>query len=87
MVKHIKDLENIEQKYFIDSKIFYNVIFEFSKSETYLVPCEGNKTIDFLMKEFLKKLGDATFSIWKIKNLVLYIIVLNLILEKISVKI
>ena len=57
LVKHIKDLENIEQKYFIDSKIFYNVIFEFSKSETYLVPCEGNKTIDFLMKEFLKKIG------------------------------
>ena len=53
----IKKLELINQQYNNDSKFFYNVSFNVSNSKKYLIICDGNYTVDYLIKEFLKKVG------------------------------
>ena len=53
----IKNLEDINQKYYYKSKFFYNVIFDVSDGQKYLITCESNNTVDCLIKGFLKKVG------------------------------
>ena len=35
----------------------YNVGFEMTNGDKYLIVCEGDKTVDYLIKEFLKRIG------------------------------
>ena len=53
----IKKLEIINQKYYNDSKFFYNVWFNVSNGQRYVINCDSNNTVDYLIKEFLKKVG------------------------------
>ena len=53
----IKNLEDINQKYYYNTKIFYNVNFKVSNGKNYLIACDSNNTVDYLIKEFLKKVG------------------------------
>ena len=53
----IKNLEIINQKYYNDSKFFYNVRFNVSNGQRYVITCNSNNTVDYLIKEFLKKVG------------------------------
>ena len=52
--KAIKDLENINQNYI--PKFFYNVNFQISDGNSFLIVCEGKNTVDYLIKEFLKRI-------------------------------
>ena len=53
----IKKLELINQQYNNDSKFVYNVYFNFSNRQKYLISCDGNNTVDYLIKNFLKRIG------------------------------
>ena len=53
----IKTLEIINQRYYNDSKFFYNVQFNVSNGQRFLISCDSNNTVDYLIKEFLKKVG------------------------------
>ena len=53
----IKKLEIINQKYYNDSKFFYNVRFDINNGQRYVITCDSNNTVDYLIKDFLKKVG------------------------------
>ena len=62
----IKKLKIINQKYYNDSKFFYNVKFNVSNGQRYVITCDSNNTVDYLIKEFLKRVG--RYNLFNMEN-------------------